>query len=1121
MIVALCVTVARASDPIGAASEYSKYSVTDPSILQRLIVNGARVIQDYDAFTVVSAPSHTDTSLHGVAPLPLENYVLLNAGPIDTTKTGAAALRSLRGAFSCKTMHLIQFAGPIRPEWVDAILRTNVEIITYIPSNAYLVYGDSNSLAALQAFSNRATYVQWDGAYLDSFRINPQAAALVQNAAPGQSHLLSIQLIIDPSANRETLAMIDRLKTAPTSQQYEILHYLNIVVDFPLARIADLATRSDVVSIDRFDMPRHHDERQDQIVAGNILGNSPTLGTGYLAWLSARGFTQAQFTASNFAVDLSDSGIDNGTTTPNHFGLYVNGIRPGTSRVVYNRLVGIPNSGSTLKGCDGHGTLNAHVVGGYVSSTNTTHADAVGYRYGLGVAPFVKVGSSVIFDPYNFTFPIYSTLQSQAYGSNARISSNSWGIDAGNIYNTTAQTYDVLVRDAQSATSGNQQMTILFSAGNDGPGGSTVTPPGTAKNVICVGASEGVLSFGSADGCGAADSSANSANDMAAFSSRGPCADGRKKPDLVAPGSHITGGVVQSSSPSSIGTSDACYTALGVCGGPGGSSFFPTSSQEFYTASTGTSHSTPCVAGGCALVRQFFINQGLSPPSPSMVKGFLMNSARYLTGANANDTFWSNSQGMGCMNLGEAFNRLAVTPTVLRDEVPGDMFTASGQTRSFSGSIADSSKPFRVTLAWTDAPGPTSGSAFQNNLNLTVTVGGNTYLGNAFSGASSITGGIADAANNVESVFRPSGLSGAFTVTVTAANITANGVPNVGGSLDQDFSLIIYNGTTGCGTLTLSPALLPNANVGVSYAQNIVTSGGTAPYSYALLSGAFPNGMGLSGSGVLSGTAIAGGSFNFTVRSTDAAGCTGTRAYTLAVCAAMSVTPGTLPNGKVGMGYAESLSATGGVAPYSYIVSAGTLPSGLSFSTVGNLTGTPSSASITTVIIRATDAIGCSINKPYTIVICGNLLISPVSLGAGAVGTPFSQSLISAGGTAPYNWSLASGELPAGLTLGYTTGELAGTPTVGGTFDFTVQALDAVNCIGSRAYSLTISGGSCGLSGDLNGDALVDGLDIQPFVECLISGSSTQGACNCGDINENSSIDEFDVLPFVAALLGS
>ncbi len=174
-----------------------------------------------------------------------------------------------------------------------------------------------------------------------------------------------------------------------------------------------------------------------------------------------------------------------------------------------------------------------------------------------------------------------------------------------------------------------------------------------------------------------------------------------------------------------------------------------------------------------------------------MTKAYLMNSARYLTGTDANDTLPSSSQGMGEVNLGTAFDGAS---RILRDQIATDKFTASGQSRSFTGTITDNSKPFRVTLAWTDAPGNTTGNSYNNNLDLTVTVGGQTYKGNVFNGAYSVTDGTADAKNNVESVFLPAGVTGPFTVTVTAANINSDGVPNQSPTTDQDFALAIYNG---------------------------------------------------------------------------------------------------------------------------------------------------------------------------------------------------------------------------------------------------------------------------------------------------------------------------------------
>ena len=220
------------------------------------------------------------------------------------------------------------------------------------------------------------------------------------------------------------------------------------------------------------------------------------------------------------------------------------------------------------------------------------------------------------------------------------------------------------------------------------------------------------------------------------FSSRGPTTDMRIKPDIMGPGTHVSGGAPQASlaSPTGSGTGTvlACFNGGGVCGGVG-SNFFP-AGQQWYTASSGTSHSCPAVAGAAALIRQHFINQSLTPPSPAMVKGIMMNSARYMTGVGANDNLFSKNQGMGETSMNNYFDVFA-SAHILRDEVAADLFTASGQQYVLDGTVVDSGKPMRVTVAWTDPPGPTSGNAYINNLDLEVTAGGNTYLGNNFAGA--------------------------------------------------------------------------------------------------------------------------------------------------------------------------------------------------------------------------------------------------------------------------------------------------------------------------------------------------------------------------------------------------
>lgn len=749
--------------------------------------SGARVVEDYGAFRIIAATPEQLSQLPFGAPVEVrstDNLILLNSGPLDTSAPMARIKALTAAAGPGASLHLVQFIAPVKPEWLAALRASGVKVVSYVPTNAYLVYGDDAALGRLQAQALGSREIRWSGPYLSTHKRPP-----ISTVTEGT---YAVQMVEDARSNDVTLSLVGK-----PVQMSRALGYVNVLLRADGRAAEALAERPDVVSVLPYQTPRLRDERQDVIIAGQFAGAS-LVGPGYLQWLASKGFTQENFDASGFGVDLSDSGLDNGTTAPNHFGLYVHGDLMRPSRVVYARMEGFPNANSTLAGCDGHGTLNAHIVAGYSDLIGPPFLDAEGYRFGLGVAPFVRVGSSVVFDPWAFTFPVFEDLQSRAFLDGMRVSSNSWG--SGDVwYNSDSQRYDALVRDAAPAQSaapqaGNQEMTIVFAVGNDGSGPSWIhigSPP-NAKNVIAVGASESLRAFGAADRCTVGDDAADSALDVAFFSSVGPTHDGRTKPDIIAPGTHITGGVPQSDAQrSSIpgdpnGQALGCFVGAGVCGGTT-DAFYPVG-QQWYAASSGTSHSTPAVAGAAALLRQWFINQGLPPPSPAMTKAYLANSARYASGAGGN--LPSMVQGMGVLDLGTAFDG---TPRLLRDQSAEDVFTATGQVRTFQG-IADAARSVRITLAWTDAPGATfTRAAWVNDLDLAVTAGSETYLGNVFAGAISKTGGTPDRKNNLESVFLPPGTGGPFTVTVTAANIAGDGIPGNAAALDQDFALVVTN----------------------------------------------------------------------------------------------------------------------------------------------------------------------------------------------------------------------------------------------------------------------------------------------------------------------------------------
>lgn len=172
-------------------------------------------------------------------------------------------------------------------------------------------------------------------------------------------------------------------------------------------------------------------------------------------------------------------------------------------------------------------------------------------------------------------------------------------------------------------------------------------------------------------------------------------------------------------------------------------------------------------------------------------------------------------------------------------------------------------------------------------------------------------------------------------------------------------------------------------------------------------------------------------------------------------CEPILLAPATLPNGAIGVAYNQTITASGGTAPYLFALVAGSLPAGLTLSSAGAITGTPSAAGSSTFTVRAVDDEGCWGTRIYTIVInapsCPVITVSPTTLTAATAGTPFSQMLTATGGTS-YTFTVTAGALPTGLLLS-PAGLLSGTPTSTGEYAFTVTATDISGCLGSQIYT--------------------------------------------------------------------
>ncbi|CAG9621573.1 S8 family serine peptidase [Sutcliffiella rhizosphaerae] len=323
-----------------------------------------------------------------------------------------------------------------------------------------------------------------------------------------------------------------------------------------------------------------------------------------------------------------------------------------------------------------------------------------------------------------------STLFSQAYNAGARIHTNSWGAAVNGAYTTDSRNVDEYVR--------NNDMAVLFAAGNEGPNSGTISAPGTAKNAITVGATENLRpSFGSY---------ADNINHVAQFSSRGPTRDGRIKPDVMAPGTYIL------SARSSLAPN---------------SSFWANHDSK-YAYMGGTSMATPIVAGNVAQLREHFIkNRGITP-KPSLLKAALIAGATDIGLGYPN-----GNQGWGRVSLDKSINTAFVNETTA-------LSTSQKATYSFT---ATAGKPLKISLVWSDAPASTTASiTLVNDLDLVITApNGTRYVGNDFTAPFDNNW---DGRNNVENVFINAPQSGTYTIEVQAYNVPVG---------PQAFSLAIVN----------------------------------------------------------------------------------------------------------------------------------------------------------------------------------------------------------------------------------------------------------------------------------------------------------------------------------------
>jgi len=661
----------------------------------------------------------------------------------DSVTNRALMAAAMRAQTAASGLFLVQFSGALAPARRAELLKAGVELIKYVPDDAFIARFNNVSLASVGAMS----FVTWVGPYRMEHKIHPRLAAAALVAAQ-TNETVDVNILLSPSATTAEIAAV-RSHLALVYHESHLRQGIIVRGELLPGHLDVLAQSSVVLWIERAPRRKLVDEAAAKIVGGDD-GNvaTPTVTQ------------QLGFNGSNVTVCVADTGLDSGNTNTMHPDMR-------------GRVTGFKFYGSLTDGSDGygHGTHCAGIVAGN-AATGETDPDT-GQFYGLGVASGASLFVERIFDDAAnevSPFPSDETLTHDAVRHGAKIGSNSWGNDVQGEYDTDCAQFDELVRDADAGTAGDQPYILEFSAGNAGPDTQTIGSPACAKNVIATGASENIagtlaMTYGLyADG----------PDTMCDFSSRGPCADGRIKPDLVAPGSWIA----SAASSAAPDESSIAWTAI----------------DDYYVYMGGTSMSGPHAAGAAAVFVQYYKSLNTNAvPSPALVKAALINSADELDESNGGPgPIPNNDEGWGRINLENIIITNVNSAPRYYQFLDQTVLLTNSQVYSQHIFVQGSDQPLKITMAYTDVPGfPGALPALVNDLDLEV-VGpdGTLYRGNQFGAGESVPNApTPDKLNNVEGVYLSQPAPGDYLVRVRASKVVQDAVSNTP-AIDQDFALV-------------------------------------------------------------------------------------------------------------------------------------------------------------------------------------------------------------------------------------------------------------------------------------------------------------------------------------------
>ena len=285
-------------------------------------------------------------------------------------------------------------------------------------------------------------------------------------------------------------------------------------------------------------------------------------------------------------------------------------------------------------------------------------------------------------------------------------------------------------------------------------------------------------------------------------------------------------------------------------------------------------------------------------------------------------------------------------------------------------------------------------------------------------------------------------------------------------------NLVLLGTLAGCGsgddavpsTLSVATSSLPNGQVGSGYSGTLAATGGTAPYHWALVSGTLPPGLTLSASGTIAGTpsaSVNSAAIDVQVTDSGSPAQSSARSLTLTIApAVLSVATGSLPQGQIGVNYSASLAAAGGTPPYHWALASGALPAGLTLAASGSIAGTPSAAAdAAPIALKVTDSGSPAQSSARTLSLTiapSALAVTTTSLPTGEVGVAYSATLGASGGTPPYQWSIKTGALAAGLSLS-ASGSISGTPTATSAAPVTFELQDSSAPVLTQTVTLPLT----------------------------------------------------------------